>query len=85
MRESPAGARAAPRRAAAVPAAKARTASRKSPHATPRATPQGTSVRAVRRADLDAVIALDASVTGLEKRKYWERIYRRYGMAAAPR
>ncbi len=39
-------------------------------------------MRAVRRADLDQVIALDATVTGLEKRSYWERVYRRYGLAA---
>ena len=36
-------------------------------------------VRPVRRGDLDQVINLDASVTGLEKRKYWLSIYRRYG------
>ena len=39
------------------------------------------TVRAVRRGDLDQVIALDATVTGLEKRKYWERVLRRYGQA----
>ena len=39
------------------------------------------TVRAVRRGVLDEVITLDATVTGLEKRKYWERIYRRYGVA----
>ncbi len=38
-------------------------------------------VRAARRADLDAVVALDAKVTGIEKRAYWQRIYRRYGIA----
>jgi len=36
-------------------------------------------VRAVRRADVDQVIAIDATVTGLEKRSYWLRVYRRYG------
>ena len=36
-------------------------------------------VRAVRRADLDQVIAIDATVTGLEKRRYWASVYRRYG------
>ena len=36
-------------------------------------------VRPVRRGDLDQVIDIDASVTGLEKRKYWLSIYRRYG------
>ncbi len=37
-------------------------------------------VRAVRRADLPEVIALDATVTGLHKADYWQRIYRRYGV-----
>jgi ribosomal protein S18 acetylase RimI-like enzyme len=37
-------------------------------------------VRAVKRADLPAVIALDATVTGLHKADYWQRIYRRYGV-----
>lgn len=36
-------------------------------------------IRPVRRADLDRVIDLDATVTGLEKRKYWLSVYRRYG------
>jgi GNAT superfamily N-acetyltransferase len=36
-------------------------------------------VRPVRRADLDPVIDIDATVTGLEKRKYWTSVYRRYG------
>ncbi|MDE2299465.1 MAG: GNAT family N-acetyltransferase [Burkholderiales bacterium] len=36
-------------------------------------------VRAVRRSDLDQVIAIDATVTGLEKRRYWASVYRRYG------
>lgn len=38
-------------------------------------------VRAVRAADLPAVIALDATVTGLHKSDYWQRVYRRYGVA----
>ena len=38
-------------------------------------------MRPVRRADLPAVIALDATVTGLHKADYWQRIYRRYGVA----
>jgi ribosomal protein S18 acetylase RimI-like enzyme len=37
------------------------------------------SVRPVRRADLDQVIDIDATVTGLEKRKYWASVFRRYG------
>lgn len=34
----------------------------------------------MRRADLDQVIAIDATVTGQEKRPYWQRVYRRYGV-----
>lgn len=37
-------------------------------------------IRPVRRADLAEVIALDATVTGLHKADYWQRIYRRYGV-----
>jgi len=36
-------------------------------------------VRPVRRGDLAEVIAIDATVTGLEKRDYWRSVYRRYG------
>jgi ribosomal protein S18 acetylase RimI-like enzyme len=39
------------------------------------------TVRPVRRADLDQVIGIDATVTGLEKRSYWQRVYQRYGVA----
>ncbi|MBL8288741.1 MAG: GNAT family N-acetyltransferase [Rubrivivax sp.] len=35
----------------------------------------------MRQADLPAVIALDATVTGLHKADYWQRVYRRYGVA----
>jgi ribosomal protein S18 acetylase RimI-like enzyme len=38
-------------------------------------------VRPVRQTDLPEVIALDATVTGLHKADYWQRIYRRYGVA----
>lgn len=48
-----------------------------------RAAPDAIEVRPARRADLDAVIAIDATVTGLEKRGYWRRIFRRYGLATA--
>ena len=41
------------------------------------------SIRPVRRGDLDAVIAIDTQVTGLEKRDYWRAVYRRYGEAAS--
>ena len=40
------------------------------------------TVRPVRRGDLDHVIALDARVTGIEKRAYWQSVYRRYGVPA---
>ena len=57
-------------------------------HATPaspddRAAANDVTIRAVRRADLDAVIALDAQTTGIEKRDYWRALYRRYGEATA--
>jgi ribosomal protein S18 acetylase RimI-like enzyme len=45
--------------------------------------PDAVQVRPVRRADLDRVIAIDATVTGQEKRPYWLRVYRRYGVASA--
>jgi ribosomal protein S18 acetylase RimI-like enzyme len=51
--------------------------------ATAAPAPQGEAVqvRPVRRADLPEVIALDATVTGLHKADYWQRVYRRYGVA----
>lgn len=39
-------------------------------------------IRAARRADLDQVIAIDATVTGVEKRPYWLSVFRRYGDGA---
>lgn len=36
-------------------------------------------VRQVRQADLEAVVVLDAQVTGLKKADYWAELYRRYG------
>jgi ribosomal protein S18 acetylase RimI-like enzyme len=42
------------------------------------------TIRPVRRGDLDAVVAIDTQVTGLEKRDYWRAVYRRYGEAATP-
>ncbi len=42
------------------------------------------AVRAVRRQDLDRVIAIDASVTGVEKRAYWLSVLRRYGDGETP-
>jgi GNAT superfamily N-acetyltransferase len=35
----------------------------------------------VRLGDLDRIIAIDATVTGLEKQNYWRSVYRRYGAA----
>lgn len=46
--------------------------------ASTRAAPPPLSVRPVRRGDLEQVIAIDATVTGLEKRSYWRSVYRRY-------
>ncbi|MBK6295411.1 MAG: GNAT family N-acetyltransferase [Rhodoferax sp.] len=40
-------------------------------------------IRPVRRADLDAVIEIDAMVTGIEKRDYWKSLYQRYADAVA--
>ncbi|HNT39884.1 MAG TPA: GNAT family N-acetyltransferase [Rubrivivax sp.] len=36
-------------------------------------------VRTVRASDMAAVIALDATVTGLHKAAYWQRVFKRYG------
>src|SRR5512145_178232 len=44
----------------------------------------GLTIRPVRRGDLDAVIAIDTQVTGLEKAQYWRSVFRRYGEAARP-
>jgi len=43
------------------------------------APPDAIVVRPARRGDLAQIIAIDATVTGLEKRDYWLSIYRRYG------
>ncbi len=40
------------------------------------------TIRPVKRGDLEAVIAIDTQVTGLEKRDYWRAVYRRYGESA---
>jgi ribosomal protein S18 acetylase RimI-like enzyme len=50
----------------------------------PAPAPAPTEIRPVRRGDLDAVIAIDARVTGIEKRAYWRGIHRRYADADAP-
>lgn len=41
------------------------------------------TIRPVRRADLDGVIEIDSMVTGIEKRDYWNSLYRRYADAVA--
>ena len=41
------------------------------------------SIRAVRHEDLDAVIEMDAMVTGIHTRDYWNSLYRRYAEAVA--
>ena len=41
------------------------------------------NIRAVRRSDLNAVIEIDSMVTGIEKRDYWNSLYRRYADAVA--
>lgn len=46
-----------------------------------RAAPAAPRVRPARAADLPEVIGLDATVTGLHKADYWQRVYRRYGVA----
>jgi ribosomal protein S18 acetylase RimI-like enzyme len=37
-------------------------------------------IRTVKAGDLPAVVALDATVTGLHKAAYWQRVFRRYGI-----
>jgi len=49
---------------------------------TPAAVPADVTIRAVRRGDLDHVIAIDTLVTGIEKRAYWQRVYKRYGIGS---
>jgi ribosomal protein S18 acetylase RimI-like enzyme len=61
-----------------------------SPKKAPRTAPHngspsgGLTIRPVRRGDLDAVIAIDTQVTGVEKSQYWRSVYRRYGDADRP-
>ncbi|MBK9572225.1 MAG: GNAT family N-acetyltransferase [Rhodoferax sp.] len=43
----------------------------------------GIDIRPVRHGDLDAVIEIDAMVTGIEKRDYWKSLYQRYADAVA--
>ena len=53
--------------------------SRTNPSRAALAQTDGLQIRSARRADLDPIITIDASVTGLEKRKYWLSVFRRYG------
>lgn len=46
--------------------------------------PSGVAIRPVRQADLAEVVAIDAKVTGLEKKSYWRSIYERYGTGGVP-
>ena len=41
--------------------------------------PADVAIRPVRQSDLAEVVAIDATVTGLEKKSYWRSIYERYG------
>ena len=59
-----------------------RAPTRKAAPARAPALDDAVAVRPVRRGDLDQVIALDATVTGLEKQSYWRAVYRRYGAGA---
>lgn len=66
--------------------ADAKTMSTEAPRQRPRARRPGTEggkpvlrVRTVRASDMPAVIALDATVTGLHKAAYWQRVFKRYG------
>src|SRR3990167_186660 len=48
-----------------------------------RPTGAALSIRPVRRGDVDAVVEIDVTVTGIEKRAYWDSLYRRYADAVA--
>lgn len=65
-----------PKRAKRKPVAPAAAAAREP-------TAAAIEIRPVRRGDLDAVIEIDAMVTGMEKRDYWNSLYRRYADAVA--
>ncbi|HEX7328293.1 MAG TPA: GNAT family N-acetyltransferase [Casimicrobiaceae bacterium] len=45
---------------------------------------ESVDVRRARRRDVDRVVAIDAAVTGIEKRDYWRRVFGRYGDAPGP-
>ncbi len=52
---------------------------RKTRELSPQPAAATVAVRPVRLGDLDQIVTLDARVTGLEKRSYWQSLYRRYG------
>ena len=45
----------------------------------PAAAAAPVAIRPVRRGDLDQISLLDARVPGIEKKGYWQSLYRRYG------
>jgi len=76
------------RRAAAVRERAQTSAALRGAARSPANDAEGTTplrIRPVRRGDLEAIIALDAHVTGVEKRDYWRAIYKRYGEPSAER
>lgn len=65
-----------------------RSRSKKKSISQPAAAPASASaepvcIRAVRHSDVDAVSAIDARVTGIEKRDYFHTLYQRYADAVA--
>ena len=67
-----------------MPNESARHARRCTP-STPSNAPAPVAIRPVRRGDLEPIVALDARVTGIEKRDYWRSVYRRYAEASPER
>jgi len=55
-------------------------AAKATPGAAHSASQPALRIRTVKAADMPAVVALDATVTGLHKAAYWQRVYRRYGV-----
>lgn len=67
-----------------APKARAKHRSGKHPAATSNAAPaEAVCIRPVRRSDVEAVSAIDAGVTGIEKRAYFLSLYQRYADAVA--
>ena len=55
------------------------TAVGRAPRRVPGAAAGAVAIRPVRAGDLDAIVAIDARVTGIPKRDYWRTVYARYG------